>query len=127
MYSVSRQTHPKHGNVIQIVREDGGIYQTPGLAYNYAAKTRRLWKEESNQKVRFLIDDQIMTSAQAETWVHVEYKSLPKCHVCSAILQGRVFTHKQCGEYLFCSSACADKDYQIYLDNLLDEEEIDYL
>jgi hypothetical protein len=125
MYSVSRQDHPTYANIVLIIREDNGMYATPGLAYNYAMMCRRRWRDEGAKKVRFLIDDQIMNPAQAEVWAKTEYQSLPKCFNCGAILHGNVFTHPQCESKLFCKQTCADQDYQIYMDNLLDEEEIE--
>jgi hypothetical protein len=127
MYMVTRQDHPKYGNVIQILRDENGTFQTPGLAANIAITARRLWREEGAKKVRYLIDDQVMSSAQIEAWASAEYKNLPKCFVCNAILHGDVFTHKLCGENLFCSRNCSDRDYQEHIDKIMDEEEIDYL
>lgn len=127
MYSVHRQTHDKHGKVIEITRENDGVYPTPGKAYNAAVTMRRLWKEEGATKVRILVDDQVMAPSQAEHWANEEYKSLPKCHWCSQILGGDVHTHRLCSDRLFCSQACADKDYLEEVEKIKDEEEIDYL
>ena len=57
MYIVTRQDHPKYGNVIQILRDENGTFQTPGMACNIAITARRLWREEGAKKVRYLIDD----------------------------------------------------------------------
>lgn len=126
MYNVSRQSHPKYGNVIEIKRVEIGSYHTPSMAYNAAEKSRRLWREEGAKKVRVLIDDQLLTIKQAESWSITEYKSLPKCAHCSAILNDDVFTHQLSREHLFCSQLCADADYRIQTDKLSDEYECDF-
>ena len=125
MYTVTRQTHTKYGNIIEIAREDSGDSQTPFQAYNKAKMMRRLWMESDGGKVRILVDGKVMTVAQAERWSTEEYKSLPKCEACAKILNGDVYTHKFCGSYLFCSQACADKDYNYHMEKLNDEEECD--
>lgn len=126
-YSISRQTHERHGSVITIERtEEAGqltLYQT----VDRACKEQRLWQEENIQKVRLLVDGQVMSHKQAEKWAHEEYQTLPKCHACAKVLGGEIHTHQFCGSHLFCSSSCADKDYLEEMEKLKDEEEIDYL
>ena len=125
MYNVVRQNHSKYGNVIEIARDDAGESQTPFQASNKAIMMRRLWRESDGGKVRILIDGKVLTVAQTEQWSNEEYKSLPKCEACAKILRGDVYTHKFCGSNLFCSQACADKDYNYHMEKLNDEEECD--
>lgn len=122
MYKVSQQTHEKYGDVIEIVRDDIALHETPFRALNAATTMRRLW---GKGKIRFLIDGQIMTLKQAETWSNEEYKSLPKCEGCAKILSGNLYTHNLSHNHVFCSQICADKDYAFQMEKLLDEEECD--
>jgi hypothetical protein len=125
MYTVSRQTHQKYGNVIEVNRAEPGEEQTPFRAVNKALTMRRLWKEESKSKVRILIDGQVMQPSQAETWANEEYKSLPKCEECGSILDGAVHTHTLSDD-LFCSTKCADKNYDFKVEKLNDNEETEF-
>jgi hypothetical protein len=125
MYSVTRQSHVKYGNIIEIGKEDSGDCQTPFQAYNKAKMMRRLWLESDGGKVRILVDGKVMTVAQTEKWSNDEYRSLPKCEACANILRGDVYTHKFCGSNLFCSQSCADKDYNYRMEKLNEEEECD--
>lgn len=127
MYNVTRQTYPKYGDVVEITRSETGAFKTPGLACNAAITNRRLWLESGSKKVRILVDDQVLTTTQAQRWADAEHKSLPKCHRCNATLDGPVLTHQLSEDNLFCSHECADKDYQEQVDKLNDEEECDYL
>lgn len=127
MYNIAQKTHPKYGDVVEITRSDLGMFSTPGLACNAAITNRRLWLESGSKKVRILVDDQVLTTAQAQKWADTEHKSLPKCHGCNAILDGLVLTHQLSIDGLFCSASCADKDYKEQVDKLNDEEECDYL
>ena len=127
MYNVFRQNHVTYGNVVEIIRAENGTYKTPGSAFNKADIMRRLWRDEGSTKVRILVDDKIMSPAQAESWSNEEYKSLPKCYTCNQILNGSVHTHRLCGNHLFCSRTCSDKDYLAEVEKIKDEEEIDYL
>lgn len=128
MYNVSKQTHDKYGNVIDITKEEVGEFETPFRAINRGLTLRRQWMEASSDiKVRFLIDGQIMTTSKAEHWANEEYRSLPKCEACGKILGGDVYTHQLCGSNLFCSQPCADKDYNFQVEKMSDEEECDYL
>ncbi len=125
MYKVSRLTHEKYGNVIEIIRAEPGEEATPFRAVNKALTLRRLWKEESNSKVRILIDGQVMQPSRAETWANEEYKSLPKCQECGAILAGDVHTHSLSDD-LFCSTKCADKNYDFKVEKMSDNEETEF-
>lgn len=125
MYSVSRQIHDRYGNIVEITREEAGQYTSPFDAFRQASRERRQWKTESTDKIRLLVDGQVMTVAQADSWSITEYKSLPKCEECAKILNDDVFTHQLCGCNLFCSQKCADKNYNYIIDNLGDEEEFD--
>lgn len=126
MYSVSKLTHERHGSVIAIERQMNGLYLTPYRAVNAACKERRLWKEAGAKKVRILIDEQVLSPKQAESWAHTEYQSLPKCAWCVKVLDGDVHTHRLTS-LLFCSIECSDKDYSEQIEREKDEEEIDYL
>lgn len=124
-YSVSRQNDPKYGNVIIISIDNDGEFETPFQAVNKLRNIKRLWKnEDPKTKIRYLIDGQILTLSQTETWSNNEYKELPKCESCAKILREQVFTHALCGKNLFCSQACADKNYKFITD--LQEEEEEY-
>jgi hypothetical protein len=125
MYNVVRQNHTKYGSVVEIALDDAGENETPFQAFNKAKTMRRLWLESGEKKVRILVNGKVMTVAQAEQWSNEEYKSLPKCEACAKILRGDVYTHKFCGSNLFCSQACADKDYAYQMEKLSDEEECD--
>lgn len=126
MYNVSRSNHTKYGNVVEIIRDDNGLVESPSMAYNIALMIRNSWKKEGAKKIRFLIDDQILNSSQTESWSITEYKNLPKCFACASILHEDVFTHVLCRENLFCTQRCADKDYQEQMDKINDEEECDF-
>lgn len=123
MYKVSRLNHEQYGKIIEIVREESGPEQTPFLAVNQAIRMRRQWKEETKGKVRILIDGQVLTVAQAESWSHEEYKSIPKCEECGKVLSGDVYTHQLCDSNLFCSRDCADKNYDFQIEKMNDNEE----
>jgi len=126
MYRVSKQNHSKYGNVVEITREDSGEYQTPFQAANKALNMRRLWKEEIKEKIKLLVDGQILTPTRLESWANEEYKSLPKCEECGKILTGDVYTHRVCGNNLFCSRVCADKNYDFILEKMNDNDEHEY-
>jgi hypothetical protein len=127
MYNVTRQTYEKYGNVIEITREDSGEFETPFQACNKAFYMKRIWFEEIKTKIRLLVDDKIMSVSQINKWVNDEYKSLPKCESCAKILNGNVYTHNLCNNYLFCSEDCSNENYRIQMEKLSDEEECDYL
>lgn len=126
MYSVSRLTHPDYGSVIKIERVVNGAHPTSFRAVQYGQKEQRLLQESGVKKVRFFIDEQVMSAKQAEAWADEEYSSLPKCPACAKVLSEDVFTNRMCPD-LFCSQACADRDYNERLEKLKDEEEIEYL
>lgn len=121
MYNVVRQTHERYGKVIQISREEGGACNTPFDALHAATRLRRLWLEEGAIKVQILVDMQVMTVKQTESWANQEYKELPKCEECAKILGENVFTHKYCKTNLFCSQICSDKNFD-YIVSQWDEE-----
>jgi hypothetical protein len=125
MYIVSRQTHAKYGQVIEIIRNEPGEETTPFLAVNKALRLRRLWKEESKAKVRILVDGKVMQPSQAETWANEEYAQLPKCEECAAILSGDVHTHAL-SDSLFCSPKCADRNYNFQVEKMNDNEETEF-
>ncbi len=125
MYKVSRQTHAKYGQVIEIIRDEPGEEATPFRAVNKALIMRRLWKVESNSKVRILVDGQVMQPSRAETWANEEYKSLPKCEECGALLAGDVHTHTL-SDSLFCTRKCADKNYDFKVEKMNDNEETEF-
>jgi hypothetical protein len=128
MYLVNKILHDLYGNIIEIVRNDDKIgYMNPFQAIQMAKKERRLWHESGIKKIRYLIDDQIMNVNQIDHWANEEYKSLPKCETCGAILGEQVYTHQFCGNNLFCSQSCTDKNYLEQTEKIKDEEEIEYL
>lgn len=122
MYKVSRVTHEKYGKIIEIIRDEPGEEATPFQAVNKALLLRQVWKEETEDKVRILIDNQIMQPSQAESWANEEYKSLPKCEECAVILVGDVHTHAL-SERLFCSNKCADQNYCFQVEKMNDNDE----
>ncbi len=126
-YSISRQTHERHGCVVSIERTEEIGEPTPFRAVQQACKEQRLWQEEGVKKVRLLVDGQVVSHKQAEKWAHEEYQTLPKCYACAKVLGGEIHTHQFCDSRLFCSSNCADEDYVEEMEKLKDEEEIDYL
>jgi hypothetical protein len=121
-YTISRLSHPDYGSAISIVRDDNGIFQEAWKAVQAASKEQRLWKAEGVKKVRFLIDDTIMTLNMAKNWAGTEYLDLPKCQTCAKPLQDQIFSH-QLSQKQFCSQLCADQDYNQLTDSSLDEEE----
>jgi hypothetical protein len=127
MYSVNRHSHERYGSVVLIERAVNGSQLTPFQAVQAALKERRLWKEAGAKKIRFLVDDQVMSPKQVEHWAHEEYKSLPKCYGCAKILDGDIHSHQLSGDRFFCSESCSDKDYMEEVEKMKDEEEIDYL
>lgn len=126
MYSVQKKKHERYGNVIEIIREDSDKYITPFQAVNQARSIRRTWIEEGATKVKILIDGQVLTLPQMESWAIKEYNSLPKCEECGKILGGDVFTHSLSGDKLFCTQTCADKNYSFVLERFNDNEESEY-
>ena len=124
MYKVYSQQHQKYGKVVIIEPAEDGEYKTPFLATQGALTMRRLCKD-TDQKIRFLIDHQVMTIHKMEQWAREEYLSLPKCGWCAKILAGEVHTHRVSGSHLFCSQSCADKWYMEEMEKLRNEEEIE--
>jgi hypothetical protein len=125
MYIVSRSNDEKYGNVVAILRTEDG-QQSPFFISEEAKKEKRLWEEQEKIKVRFMVDNQILTINQLETWAHEEYRHLPKCSYCAHILYGDVHTNGLSSGALFCSTFCADRDYHIQVERLDDCEECDF-
>ena len=126
MYKVYTQKHDKYGDIIVIERAEDGTEENPFRAMLSAFTFHRSFKEGGAIKVRFLVDEQIMTARKVEAWMHEEYQSLPKCAWCVKILNGDVYTHQLCGHSFFCSQVCADKGYNEATERLKDEEECDF-
>jgi hypothetical protein len=126
LYGVTRSSHEKYGPVIQIERDMNGLCVTPFQAVQCACKERRIWAATGVKKVRILVDDKVMTAKQAEHWANEEYISLPKCEGCAKILNDDVHTHRLSKRF-FCSTVCANRNYDEEVEKLKDEEEIDYL
>lgn len=127
MYIVNRCLHPTYGSVIEVIRSENGNLMTPQLALQYACKERRLWQEEGIKKVRYLVDEQVLTPSKLDRWFNNEYKCLPKCEACAKILNEEIYTHQLSSNGRFCSQDCADKEYIEECEKIKDEEEIDYL
>jgi hypothetical protein len=123
MYQVNNKTDAQYGNVVIIQTATQGI-ETPFFAMQQALKNKRLWQESGATRIRFLINGEIMSPKEMETWSHKEYKSLPKCPWCYKILGGDVFTHSLSTD-IFCKQVCADQDYQDKCERLQDEQDID--
>jgi hypothetical protein len=124
MYNIIRQTHENYGCIVVIERTIDNKQMTPFQAVREAIKQQKLWIDESAKKVRILIDDQIMSTQQAEYWAKEEYAVLPKCKLCAKILNEDVISH-QLKIGFFCSQYCSDKDYNNQLEVLQDEEEFE--
>jgi hypothetical protein len=127
MYNVNKKIHNKYGNIIEIIREESGEFDSPYSVANKARTMYRILVEETNTKVRILVDEQVLTLTKLTKWADDEYKSLPKCEECGKILSEEVFTHNFSGTALFCSQNCADKNYHFQMEKMKDEEEIEYL
>lgn len=127
MYIVSQQKHDEYGNIIEILRDDLGEYQTPFLAVYKAKSLRVQWLKEGALKVRVLVNNQILNINRIDMWANEEYRSLPKCESCAKILTGQIFNHQLSENNLFCSQVCADKDFDYQVERFSDEEECDYL
>ncbi len=127
MYNVLRQSHELYGEIILISLEETGSYLSPFQAANQARLLRRASLEKGIVKVRFLINNEILTLQELENWAKQEYEFLPKCCACGSILEIQVHTHPLCKSNLFCSQQCADMDYTSKNEKILDEVEIDYL
>lgn len=126
MYSVKKQVHTQYGNVVEIAREELAEFVSPFDAYRKAVKVYKEWKGNTKIKIRVLVDSQVMTLSDADSWSINEYKTLPKCESCGKILDGKVFLHQLSGEKLFCSQDCADKDYVIQVEKSNDNEESEF-
>jgi hypothetical protein len=119
MYKIQPQEHEQYGSIIEILRDEEGNYLSP---FEVERAAKRLGK---NNRVRFLIDEQIFNANQLEAWARSEYQFLPKCQNCSKILFGQVFSHSLSGSSLFCSQSCADHNYHQQVDHFNDYEECD--
>jgi len=124
MYSVKQITHPSYGVIVAIEHDISSGYVNPYQAMQNVSKLIRIIKESGSKKVRVFIDEKVMTFKQAEQWADEEYKSLPKCDCCAAILQEDLFTHNL-SVNRFCSQKCADQDYVSRTDKLMEEEDIE--
>jgi hypothetical protein len=125
MYKVQRSTHKKYGNIVEILRAEIGEFDTPFFAVECAKKQRRLWKEEGGEKIRYLVDNQILNSEQLRNWSNEEYESLPKCGWCAKVLGEQVCTNTLSPGTLYCCQDCSDNDYHRQMDYLNDYEECD--
>jgi hypothetical protein len=125
MYKVSKQNHPKHNNIIELVVDELGEYKTPFQAYNKAIYMKRIWSEETKDKVKILVNGQVMSNKQVEQWAYEEYKSLPKCEECAEILSGEVYNHQLSDGGLFCRQSCADKNLEYLLEKMNQDIECD--
>lgn len=127
MYNVCRKIHDVYGNVILVSIEETGEFKSPFKAAEQVKSLRRLWLEDGSVRVKILINNQILTVKELDKWSANEYNFLPKCHYCVTILNNEVFTHQLCGNNLFCSQECANRDYSLKIEEMNSEEEIDYL
>lgn len=126
-YSIARIEHNRYKSILEITRVERGEYSSPFKVLNAGEKLRRTYLESDKIKLKFLVDGQVLTHAQFETWANEEYRALPKCQECAQILTDEVFTHHLDMQNFFCSQVCADRNYQTCLDRYSDEEECDYL
>ena len=125
MYNVSQLTHEKYGSVVVIEKVLNGYFLTPFNAVQAAINEQKLFSISVSEKVRLLIDDQIMTPHQAQHWAKEEYEELPKCKACGKPLPEDLVMH-QLTPHFFCSQNFADKDYKLQLEKMQDEEEIEF-
>lgn len=125
MYNVTTGGDSKYGTIVIITIDNVGEFELPFDAIRKAKSLRKAMN--TTKKIRFLIDEQVFSLNQLDSWAFNEYKSLSKCNNCPVILHDKnVFTHPFCREKLFCSQVCADEDYKLYLEKTEDEEECDY-
>lgn len=87
-----------------------------------AKRQRRLWVEAT--KIRYLLDNQVLTGNQLGSWAKEEYRELPKCGLCQVILGQDLYQHSLTNDF-FCSRTCADQHYDQTEDHLNDYEEVD--
>lgn len=124
MYNVTKGGDSKYGNVIIINIEDNGEFELPFAAIQKARAIKREWL--NGKKIKFLINEELYSINQLDSWAHQEYKALPKCESCAKILKDQVYTHPLCGANLFCTQACADKDHKYLVDKRDGEEEHEF-
>ncbi len=125
MYNVSHQKHDRYGDIINVCLSEDGEYESPFKAFEKIKQIKRILSEKGISKTRILVIDEILTIKQTEKWAAEQYKELPKCYSCVAILNDDVFTHALKEDVLFCSKKCSDADYFWELEKLNDEEDID--
>jgi len=125
MYSIDHKKHERYGNVIEITRISSDEYITPFQATNKARSLRLSLLEGGVKGIKILIDGQVLTLSQMDSWAVKEYKSLPKCEECAKILNDDIFTHSL-SDNLFCSKLCSEKNYAYLLDKMNDNEESEY-
>lgn len=123
MYIVSRSSDQKYGNVIAILRAETGEL-SPFAVVEEAKREKRLWLQEGTAS-RFIVDRQVLTAKDLDSWAREEYKSLPKCLECAAILHGEVFSNALSEGPSFCSESCATRNYHYQAEHLNDYEEFD--
>jgi hypothetical protein len=122
MYIVCRSNDEEYGNVIAILHAEEGE-QSPFFAVEEAKKQKRLWQQEESIKVRFIIDNQILTPLGLDRWARSEYDSLPKCGDCHKLLHGEVHNNAMSDGILFCSISCAARDHERQVEYQNDYEE----
>jgi hypothetical protein len=111
-------------NLIVIDRVEIGI-NNPFKIVFLAQKEQRLLKESGVSKIRFSVDDQILSFSELEQWAKEEWKEIPKCSYCFNILNEDVFQNTLCNDF-FCSDKCSEQDYINKTNILNDEEEVEF-
>lgn len=123
-YLIKRENHSKYYKVVVVEYSEQGIFNNPFQAINSAFKEKRLWQEENTDRVRLLIDNQILTNQQAEMWAKEEYQLLLKCSQCATLISENFVTH-ELSDHCFCSDKCANQDFLLQEEKLNSLEEID--
>jgi hypothetical protein len=124
MFHVKKFSHENYGDIIIIEHVENGLL--PLQACQLAFKEHKLWQQNSNKIIRFMVDDQILTSSQLERWAEREYKELPKCFRCAQILNGEVYPGTFYGKHFYCSTNCRDQDFREEMEKIDDDRECDF-
>jgi hypothetical protein len=124
MFAVKRLSHLEYGDVIYLDRVEQGLL--PLQALSMALKEHLLWQASNPKAVRFLFDEQVLTSQQLERRFENEHRELPKCAWCAQILEREVYSGGVYGNGFHCSIDCRDQSYRAEMDKVNNEVESDF-
>lgn len=122
LYSVKIEKDAKYGEIISI--SDSGEFISPFDVLNKLIALKNAFKSKNNKTLKYLVHGKIMTLSGVKKWAKDEYKSLPKCKNCAAILLEDIYKNNLSTD-LFCSQECADANYK-ELSNKFEEEEHEF-